>query len=309
MPAASLDDIEVAFAQHRAFIWNLCYRFTGSRADADEVTQDTFVRALEQPPADRGDGWRPWLTRVAMNASRDRLRHRRRRSYTGPWLPEPVALADVPVDERTHPDRRYDLHESATLAFLMALEALTPMQRAVVLLRDVFEYSADETSDALRISPTNVRTTHSRARRALAEYDRSRLPLSAGRRRAAGVALDAFLAAIAARDQSQLERLLASDVVTWTDAGGEFTAALRPVFGRDNVVRLYLAREQRMGPPSRAHVGEINGLPAWIAEWDDAPPDRPGAVVLQCDVDASGHIRQIYTILATRKIAPLRRDA
>jgi RNA polymerase sigma factor (sigma-70 family) len=126
----------------------LCYRMTGNAADADDLVQETFVRAWKSPPERTEEPWRPWLARVAMNLSRDLLRRRKRRHYDGTWLPSPIetgdeaaAPPDEPVDEQGDPLARYDMLESVSFAFLLALEALTPAQRAVLLLRDVFDYS------------------------------------------------------------------------------------------------------------------------------------------------------------------------
>src|SRR5262249_13064147 len=139
------------FDEHRLFLWGLCYRITGSAADADDVVQDTFVRAL-QSSRERPDDPRRWLTRIAVNAARDVLRRRKRRAYVGPWLPTPIETASDDVPPSHEPalhgehtlEGRYDLLESVSLAFLQALEALTPTQRAVLLLCDVFDYSAAE---------------------------------------------------------------------------------------------------------------------------------------------------------------------
>jgi len=172
---------EDIFRAHERFLWGLCYRMTGNAADADDLVQETFVRAWKQPPARTDEPWRPWLTRVAMNLSRDLLRRRRRRHYEGPWLPSPIETGDEasppsyePVDEQGNPAARYDMLESVSFAFLLALEALTPAQRAVLLLRDVFDYSVREAADALGMSEPSVKTTHHRARRAMRDYDRDR---------------------------------------------------------------------------------------------------------------------------------------
>ncbi|HUI26376.1 MAG TPA: sigma-70 family RNA polymerase sigma factor, partial [Candidatus Kryptonia bacterium] len=176
---ASVADL---FHQHRQFLWGLCYRMTGSAADADDLVQETFVRAIEHPPARPDEPWRPWLVRVAMNLGRDWLRRRKRRSYVGPWLPAPIETGDEAsppafeplVDGEHTTEGRYDLLESVSFAFLLALEALTSQQRAVLLLRDVFDYSVRDTATALAMSQPNVKTTHHRARRAMRDYDRTR---------------------------------------------------------------------------------------------------------------------------------------
>src|SRR4029077_2785208 len=165
-------DLAPVFREHRSFLWALSYRLTGNAADADDVVQETFVRALQRPPADRDRPWRPWLVRIAVTPGRDLLRRRRRRGgYEGQWLPPPIETeppSHEPADEGGSPAARYDLLESVSFAFLLALEALTPMQRATLLLRDVFDYSGREAARALGISEASARTTHLRARRALA---------------------------------------------------------------------------------------------------------------------------------------------
>ncbi len=165
----------------KRFLWGLCYRMTGSATDADDIVQDTFVRALEKPPINLEAPLRPWLVKVALNLSRDQLRRRRRREYFGPWLPSPVVTegdSQLELDEPTAPEMspvaRYDLHESVTLAFLLALEALTPAQRAVLLLRDVFDYSTSETAKTLQMTEINVKVTLHRARRIMSAYDKDR---------------------------------------------------------------------------------------------------------------------------------------
>src|SRR5689334_21517379 len=124
------------FSEHRKFLFGLCYRMTGSAADAEDLVQDCFERALRSPPADTERSLRPWLARIAVNLSCDQLRRRKAAPYRGTWLPEPVPTESIAMAESERaPDARYDLMESATFAFLLALEALSPAQRAVLLLR------------------------------------------------------------------------------------------------------------------------------------------------------------------------------
>ena len=137
MSAAMLEEL---FAAQRPRLWGLAYRLTGSGADAEDVVQESFARLLERPPAE-GQPPRPWLVRVAVNLSIDALRRRRRRAYPGPWLPAPAERSDEDwLDSFASPapdaSLRYDLLESASYASLVALEALTPRERAVLLLRD-----------------------------------------------------------------------------------------------------------------------------------------------------------------------------
>ena len=169
-------DHAALFADERRFVWALCYRMTGSAADADDLVQETFLRAIERPPARTDKPWRPWLVRVAMNLARDVLRRRRRFAQRQPWLPSPIETGDesappayeLPPESGSPTEGRYELLESVSFAFLLALEALTPGQRAVLLLRDVFDYCVRETADALGMNEPAVKTTHHRARRAMA---------------------------------------------------------------------------------------------------------------------------------------------
>src|SRR5918999_880258 len=156
------------YESDRRVLWGMCYRMTGNAADADDLVQETFVRAIERSPRRLDQPLRPWLVRVAMNLSRDHLRARRRRGYKGPWLPSPVPTGEMcepqetpasyepPAPPDESPAARYDLMESVSFAFLLALEALTPSQRAVLLLRDVFDYSTEESAAALDLTEANV---------------------------------------------------------------------------------------------------------------------------------------------------------
>lgn len=291
-------------------LWAVCYRMTGSAADADELVQDTFLRALEHAPThrdpqrDAASDLRPWLVRVAINLARDRLRRRKREaSYDGPWLPVPVALEAH--DDTELPDARYGRLESATLAFLVALEALSPLQRAVLLLRDVFDRDTAETALALEISEANVKTTLHRARRAMAEhYDGRRCQPQTQdfvRHRAT---LGRLLFALASGNLNDLERLLAEDVRTVQDAGGVYHAARNVLQGRATVA-LLLAGVSRKGPlPIGLMERTLNGLPTWLIELPPVPGRRYAPrIVMQLDLDARGLVREVFLLTAPDKVA------
>jgi RNA polymerase sigma-70 factor, ECF subfamily len=226
--------VEEVIAVHKSFLWGLCYRLTGSAADADDLVQETFVRLIERPPAHTDEPWRPWLVRVALNLGRDLLRRRKRRAYVGLWLPSPIETqeqesspsCEFSADRQLSPEGRYDLVESVTFAFLLALEALTPQQRAVLLLRDVFDYSGRESAEALDMSEVNVKTTHHRARRVMQEYDRARCVPTRALQERTRQALEQFLTCLASQDVSGMERLLAAEVCALSDGGGEVTAQM-----------------------------------------------------------------------------------
>lgn len=308
-PAPALAE---AFAAHRTFLWALTYRLTGNAADADDLVQETFARALARPPARLDAPWRPWLVAVAMNLGRDLLRRRRRRGYVGPWLPSVVDTEGEPPSFEpatpNGPAARYDLLESVSFAFLLALEALSPSQRAVLLLRDVFDYSVRETAKALAMTEANVKTTHLRARRAIAAYDRER-PRPAGQ--AERAALERFLACLAAGDAAGVEALLAQGAVLLSDGGGEFVSALRPIRGRDRVGRFYaglLARSAAFRFPLPAvEMRELNGRPAAVLRFPPMPAGYAPVIAMQCRLDPEGRIAEVWNVSASRKLSGLDR--
>lgn len=299
-----------ALEPHRRHLWGLCYRMTGNAADADELVQETFVRALERPPARTDEPWRPWLVRVAMNLSRDLLRHRRRSPYRGSWLPSPIEVGaddappayEVPADLGSPTEGRYELLESVSFAFLLALEALSPGQRAVLLLRDVFDYSVRDTAVALGMSEANTKVTHLRARRAMAAYDRQRCRPNADLQMRTGEVLHRFMAALSSNDTKAMESLLASDVRHLSD-GGEFAAAHRPVLGRDRVLRLFFGLNRHVGSRASFSVRMLNGLPALLIDFDRSHhPRQAPRTVVRVDIDDEGRITAVHAVLASRKL-------
>jgi len=291
---------------HRRELFALCYRITGSAADAEDLVQETFSRALERPPADTARPWRPWLVRVATNLARDHLRRRRRRTYPGPWLPEPVETQALlePLHEPPATAGRYELLESVSYAFLLALEALTPTQRAALILCDVLEYSGAEAADALGTRPGALRTTLHRARRRMAGYEARRAPPTAPVSESTRELLTRFLAHLAAGDVHALQELLTEDAVALNDGGGVYAAARVPVRGAARVAR-FQWRIARGGLPTHAEIRDLNGLPALVAA---RPPDptRPhlaSRFVLLPVPDPAGRIRLLCTVLAPAKLA------
>lgn len=296
-----------AFEEHRKLLWALSYRMTGSAADADDVVQDTFARALVTDVAtDRP--LRPWLVCVATNLARDRLRRRRRAPYVGPWLPEPVEPdeAELSLASEAGTEGRYDLVESLSFAFLLALEVLTPRERAVLVLCDVLELSVAEAAEAVGTTPGNVKVIHHRARKKMAAYDERRPAAPRSRRDASAAALMALLTAISAGDVDATIAALSPDARALTDGGGEYAAARVPVVGAALVAKFFVNVTAKRGSAPAAEVRIVNGMPALVATY---PHDKPGIaprVFLSCDVDDAGRVTAIYSVLASRKLTALR---
>ena len=303
------------YDEDKRFLWGLCYRMTGSAADADDIVQDTFVRALEKPPTNMKAPLRPWLAKVALNLSRDQLRRRRRREYFGPWLPSPVMTegdgplqVDEPTAREMSPLARYDLVESVTFAFLLALEALTPAQRAVLLLRDVFEYSTTETAKTLQMTEINVKVTLHRARRIMTAYDKDRVVPLAKHDKEKRQTLEQFLSYLAAGNVQGLEQMLAKDVAVVSDGGGEINALAAPMYGRAKVLRLITQLYEAYRSVTRTSLQVLNGQPAVLIERSNVKPGHASFFTMHCELDETSHMRRLHFVFAPSKLSALRRS-
>ena len=201
---------------------------------------------------------------------------------------------------------RFDLIESVSLAFLLAIEALSPMQRAVLLLRDVFDYSGQETAAALGISAVNVRTTHLRARRAMRTYENERSKGRIGSKGEARRVLEHFLSCLSSGDVAGVEALLAVEVRALSDAGGEFHANVRPVTGRANVAAALLGLARKSAPVMRQEWTTVNGQSAVLVE-RQTRPGFAARFLMTVDLDAEGRIRCLYAVLASAKLLAIGR--
>ena len=300
---------------HRPFLKSLAYRMTGTVADADDVVQEAFTRTLLHPPKDLSRPLRPWLVRVTMNVARDQLRRRRRTTYVGPWLPGVVdeealdrAIEDNAVDDKRveGADVRYSRKESVTFAFLLALEALTPVQRAVLVLREVFDFSGHETAAALGISDDNAKTILSRAKKALRAYDEHRAIPDEDRLVRDGAALQRFFTALANDDVDEALSLLRDDCVALSDGGGVFQAARVPLVGPQRVMTVFknLMRLWKPGTFEIA-IAVINALPAIVLRSTIERPGQAPLWVLRVDTDDDGRIAALHSVGAPSKLVGL----
>jgi RNA polymerase sigma-70 factor (ECF subfamily) len=294
----AMPDYARIYEQEQRHIWGLLYRITGSATDADDLLQDTFERAMTRPPQDTERRWRPWLAKVATNLARDALRRRKRRDYTGPWLPEPVPDDLVTT---TTPEARYGSRESATFAFLKALEELTPNQRVVLVLRDVFDYTTAETATATDLTKSNLKVTLHRARNKMSSYDDSQPSTDVDE---VGGTLRALMSALIDGDAEATAELLAEDVVFTSDAGGEFVAAIHPVTGRRRVAALLAGLMSKLETEPAVEMRMLNNLPAFIVCAASSVPNTADRSVVRCDV-VNGRARAIDVVVATAKLRSL----
>jgi RNA polymerase sigma-70 factor (ECF subfamily) len=237
------------FVAHRNLLFTVAYEMLGSAADAEDVLQETWLRWSEVD-LDVVRDRRSYLVRITTRLALNRLRtvQRRRESYVGPWLPEPLLTAPDVADD-------VELAESVSTAMLLVLETLSPTERAVFVLHEVFDVGYDEIAAAVDKSPAAVRQIAHRARGHV-EARRPREAVDPAQRDAV---IERFVEATASGDLQRLMDVLAPDVVLVTDGGGVLKAALRPIVGRDKVLRFLGA----VAPPSVSlEVTQVNGAPA-----------------------------------------------
>jgi RNA polymerase sigma-70 factor (ECF subfamily) len=311
--------LEHAFNDNRRFLWSLSYRMTGSAADADDVLQETFVRALQNPPRNTDDPLRPWLATVAVNLSRDVLRRRKRQNYVGQWLPSPIDTENNDVDlaafeaeddgsaTSDNPGTRYEMLESVSFAFLLALEALTPNQRAVLLLRDVFDHTVAETAAVLKISEQNVKTTHHRARKAMADYERRRLRPRKSLVQKTEKIVAQLVNFLLAHDAESAARLLSGSAVSISDGGGQFVAARVPIVGPEKIalfMKNLFKGAADLNVTTRPMT--LNGhYGFWAESRDGAPAGYASRLAILFEPGEGYVIERVYFVLAPRKLTAL----
>ena len=223
----NLGDATEAFVAHRNLLFTVAYEMLGSAADAEDVLQETWLRWADVEVDEVRDP-RAYLVRITTRLSLNRIRSlsRRRESYVGPWLPEPLLTSpDVAED--------VELADSVSTAMLLVLETLTPTERAVFVLREVFDMPYDEIAEAVDKTPAAVRQIAHRAR----SHVESRRPREVVGSAERDAVIERFMAAVSTGDLQSLMDVLAPDVVLITDGGGVKQAALRPIHGADKVVR------------------------------------------------------------------------
>jgi RNA polymerase sigma-70 factor (ECF subfamily) len=283
---------EDPFARHRSLLLTVAYEMLGSASDAEDVVQETWLRWADVDQAAVRDP-RAYLVRIVTRQALNLLRTlaRRREEYVGEWLPEPLVTSpDVAAD--------VELAESLSMAMLVVLETLGPLERAVFVLREVFDTPYDEIAEAIGRSPVAVRQIAHRARDHVAAR-RPRVPVSTTEQQEA---VERFLAAIRHGDLQGLLDVLSPDVVLVSDGGGLVPAARRPIEGAERVARIIILGATRLTDVD-AKVVWLNGSPAGRI---DIGGQVNAAVSFAVE---NGRITRIYAISNPRKLARLDRAA
>ncbi len=289
-PLSEHERLEI-FSTLRQRLLGIAYRMLGSASDAEDMLQETFIRwqqssaAIESPEA--------FLVTIITRLCLNHLQSARvrREEYFGQWLPEPVFTASA---ADSYP--AFEMSESISMAFLFLLERLTPLERAVFLLREVFEYEYAEISRIVEQSEVNCRQILRRAR----QHVRQERPRFVPSHQQQEELIERFLQASAQGDMDGLLSLLSKEIVVYADGGGKTTAVPNPVYGAWNVVRFLLGARRKFLPGDLVRqVMQINGAPALVSYLHG----RPHSVL--CFNIAGGEIRNIYIVSNPDKLTRL----
>ncbi|MEU7244800.1 RNA polymerase sigma-70 factor [Streptomyces sparsogenes] len=295
MTIPSTDRDQQVFNQYRTLLFSVAYRVLGTAADAEDAVQDAW---LKWSAADRAQVADPkaYLTRIVSNLALERLRSTRhkRETYVGPWLPEPIlTTADTADTAETVVGA-----ESVSMAMLVVLETLSPLERAVFVLKEVFAFSHAEIAEAVERSEAAVRQAAHRAR----EHVRARRPRFTADRSRQREVTERFFAAATGGDVNALMELLSPDVTLWTDGGGKVRQALKPVVGAATVAAWFSA----IGTVAYQGVepADMNAELAWINGGPGVVFSGAGRVIatVTFDFDGEGRITAIHNVANPDKL-------
>jgi len=275
------------FEALRPYLFSIAYRMLGSAGDAEDVVQEAYLRRQRAPAGI--DSPKAWLATVVTRLCIDQLKSARvkRENYVGPWLPEPIATEGSPG-----PEESAEQADSLSLAFLVVLESLSPVERAVFLLREVFEYDYDEIAEIVGKGDQNCRQIAHRAKQHIA----GRRPRFEVTREQQEEMTYRFLAACGAGEIDDLMSLLTEDVVLQSDGGGRVAAARKPIFGPSLVARFLLGVIAKSPRDLVTRIVNVNGQPA-IGLYDG---DRPTSIVT---LDVTGdRIQGVHIVVNPEKL-------
>ncbi len=281
-----------AFIAHRNLLFTVAYEMLGSAADAEDVLQEVWLRWVGVDLGSVRDA-RAYLVKITTRQALSRLRTlgRRRESYVGPWLPEPLLTTpDVAED--------VELADNLSMAMLLVLETLGPTERAVFVLREVFDVPYEEIAEAVDKSPAAVRQIAHRARGHVA----ARRPREVVSPTETREALDAFKRAVETGDVQRLLDILAPDVVFMGDGGGVVQALPRPIVGSDRVARVLAGGMGRVAAVVSMQPTHVNGHPALILRLDGELDS-----VITAHIDG-GRITGLYAVRNPEKLSHMERE-
>lgn len=277
------------FDRNRPLLFSIAYRMTGSVMEAEDAVQEGYLR-WQQASEDEVRSPSSYLSTVVTRLCIDRLRSARvrREQYVGPWLPEPVL-----GEQAKEIESKADLEDTLSMAFLVLLESLTPVERAVFLLREVFGYEYAEIASLVGKSEANCRQISRRARQSVA----ARRPRFESSPKQEECLMEGFLQASLDGDMEALLAMLSDDVTLYSDGGGKTRAALRPIYGADKVARFLTGILSNIPPDFAVRQRQINGRPGLVGYFGDGSPQS----VVSIEV-AEGSIMAIRLVVNPDKL-------
>ncbi len=286
---------EEEFEHYRVLLFSIAYRMTGSASDAEDLVQETYLR-YQASLSQQIVSLKAYLTTIITRLALDYLKSARvaREEYVGVWLPEPILTSEDDGSPLADVERQ----EALSLAFLRLLETLSPPERAVFLLHEVFDYPFSEIGGMLSKNAAACRQIFHRARQALQDKHMRFEPEQQHQRQL----LHSFLSASQAGDMAALTSLLAADAVSWADGGGKVQSILKPIYGQQAVARFWQRVIHNNQRSFTYTLAEINGSPA-ILFWGE----RSLAGVISLTLSAAG-IQEIYALLNPDKLAYLQQQ-
>ncbi|WP_371563718.1 RNA polymerase sigma factor SigJ [Streptomyces canus] len=298
IPVPDTEEATGVFVEHRELLFGVVYNMLGSVTDPEDVLQDTWL-SWSRRGAGGIDNPRAYLVRIAVNHALQRraVVNRRRETYVGPWLPEPLVTDGASADD---PALRT---ESVSLAMLVVLESLSPLERAVFVLHEVFGYAHTEIAEIIDRTPAAVRQLAHRAR----AHVHARRPLYEAHPRVRREATERFVRAALGGDIAELMEVLAPDVTVWTDGGGMRKQALRPVHGREKAARLLNGYAKRGGAQAlglEVRYRRVNGDDAAVLFDHDSP-----YAVIVLDLTPEGdRVSNLFVVTNPDKLAHVRKE-
>ena len=258
-----------AFTEYRPLLFSIAYRMLGSVMDAEDAVQETYLR-WQQTSKTEIESLKAYLSTIITRLCIDQLRSARvqREQYIGPWLPEPLITEDS-----TDMEDNAVLADSLSMAFLVMLESLGPVERAAFLLREVFDYEYAEVAGIIGKSESNCRQLVHRAKTRVTEH-RPRFDTSHTQ---AQEITAQFLIAATTGDIDKLLDLLSEDATLWSDGGGKVAAAINPIYGADRIARFMVGIMKQAPEKFEARLAQINGQPGGIA-YDEGRPFIAAAI-------------------------------
>ena len=277
------------FGRNRPLLFSIAYRMTGSVMEAEDAVQEAYLR-WQQASEDEVRSPSSYLSTVVTRLCIDKLRSARvrREQYVGPWLPEPVL-----GEQAKEIESKADLEDTLSMSFLVLLESLTPVERAVFLLREVFGYEYAEIASLVGKSEANCRQISRRARQSVA----ARRPRFESSPKQEERLMEGFLQASLEGDMEALLALLSEDVILYSDGGGKTRAALRPIYGADKVARFLTGILSNIPPDFAVRQTRINGRPGLVGYFGDGSPQS----VVSIEV-AEGSIMAIRLVVNPEKL-------